>query len=409
MYLELALQGDVMTLTETGIDYMETSMPGWVSRPSNVETIMIEGIGQIAGELIDQAAIVPPEALAAIGTTIYSIPMLEGQQAVAAAVVTFADDAVQTYPVDSQVAVPNANGQYYPFKTDRDLVPPVGGGDLLLNLIAQDVGQAQNNSFGTCQLIDEVEGVLTIVATGAANGADPETADRYLDRMTTLLGTLAPRPILPEDHAAMASTVPGVGRVTVLNLYYPGTDMRDDGLAVGDFDKPLPPKVPAYNPALPAIDIPRCTTVCILGTNNGDPTDTLMQNVYEFLDANREVNFLNFVMKPVATGVDIKAVVVPYPGLTKADAVDGSTTMVQQWLSRAGWGLMPGGEQLGWATDTKLRLYEVVDYLNRGFATWYCEQVFMKLSSQDNTHWAAVDLDLPGVFPIPELVTITLT
>jgi hypothetical protein len=407
LYLELALVGDTTSLTVTGIDYLETSIPGFTARAGNVETIMIEGAGQIAGELLEQATIVPSEAFAALGTSVFGIPMLDGQQATTAAVVTWAADTPATsLPADSLVGVPNADGNMYVFATDEPLIAPNGGGVQNVLLIARDVGVAMNNSFGACQMIDEVEGIQSIVAEGAIGGSDPETAEDYLDRLTTLIALLAPRPILPEDHAAMASTVPGVGRVSVKNLYYPGTTARDNGLAVGDYDKwtPQPPPAGALSGQA------RCTTVAIMGEGGADPDPALMNAVYTLLDANREVNFLNFVMKPQYVSVDVRATVTPYPNRTKTDAINGSTQMVEDWLSPDGFGLIPGsGSEEGWASDDRVRLYEAVDFLNRGTATWYVESVQLKLSSAAASAWAAADLMLPGVFPIPVYGEIQLT
>ena len=208
----------------------------------------------------------------------------------------------------------------------------------------------------------------------------------------------------------MASTVAGVGRVSVRNLYYPGTNARDAGMAVGDFGKPLPPKVPAYDPAVEAVDIPRCTTVAIMGEGGVEPPIDLMQQVYELLDDNREVNFLNFVTKPSFVPVDIRATVVPYINRSKADAITSSTQMVTDWLSPEGFGQVPGGAtDKTWASDDRVRLYEAVDFLNRGAATWYVEDVELKIASDPIGAFDAVDLMLPGVFPIPVLGTITLS
>lgn len=407
MYLELALIGDTTSLTATGLEYLETSIPGFTARPGNVETIMIEGAGQIAGELLDQAMIVPAEAFAALGTSVFGIPMLDGQQATTAAVVTWAvDTPASTLPADSQVGVSNGDGNIYVFLTDRDLVAPVGGGSQDVVLIARDIGSLLNNSFGACQMIDEVEGVESIIASGSGGGTDPESADEYLDRLSTIISLLAPRPILPEDHGAMASTVPGVSRVSVLNLYYPGTDARDADQAVGDFDLWTPGPAPAE----PEEDVARCTTVCIMGLGGTEPSIDLMQDVYELLDANREVNFLNFVMKPTFISVDVKAVVTPYRNRTKAEAIESSTRMVTNWLSSVQFGLMPGTESDNeWNGDNKLRIYEVVDHLNRGQATWYVEDVFVKLSEDDELSWQNTDMDLDGVFAVPVLGEATIT
>jgi hypothetical protein len=402
-YIQLPLIGDVTSLTQTGTEYMEQSMgENWVLNPANPETVLMEGAGQIAGELIDQAATVPPEALAYIGTSIYNIPFLQGVRAAMAAIITFAPDTPPvTVPADSEVAVPHPDGNSYIFTTDRDAVSQEGGNDVSLNLIALDIGADMNGAFGDCELIDVVEGVSSIVASSAAGGVDAETVDQYLPRMTSLL-TLPRRPVLPEDHVTLALQVPGVGRAAVYNLYYPGTTARDAGLAIGDFDKWTPPPAPAGADS----PVARCTSIAITGIGGVAPTPQLMQAVYLILDANREVNFLNFVLKPTYTSIDVRANVTPYGGTTQEDANAQASAMIADWLDPENFNSNPGTEGGVWNSDTKVRLYEAVEYLNRGGGVWYAEDVELKFSDEDNTEWRAEDLTLPGIAPIPLLGTV---
>ena len=159
-YIELALVGDVDSLTETGLDYIEEFMgPNWQARAGNPETVMIESSGQIAGELIDQAALVPPEALKYLGTDIYGVPIREGTSATMDAVITFATDTPASQAdIDAEVAVPHPDGNSYIFLTDRDAPAPVGGGDVPVTLIALDIGSAQNGAFGL--RIDTGQGII---------------------------------------------------------------------------------------------------------------------------------------------------------------------------------------------------------------------------------------------------------
>lgn len=395
-YVQLSLVGDVDTLTDIGKTYMEQSMgPNWVARPGNPEAIMIEGSGQIAAEVIEQAALVPPEAFAALGTSIYGIPFLEGIRATMDAVITFAADTPATMvPDTAEVAVPHPNGNQMVFLTDRDAIAPIGGGDVPIGLLALEAGEDYNLCFGTSELIEVVEGVQSIVAGQAVGGINDETASDYLDRLSDYL-TIPRRPVLPQDHSTLAFQVPGVERATAYNLFYPGTTERDAGRAVGDFALWQPPPAPAASQS----NVPRCTTVAIVGTGGAAPSTDLMNQVYALLNANREVNFLNFVVKPTYTAVDVKADVKPYSGLTTAEAKANAEDAVRAWLDPATWGQPPGVTTGTWEADNKIRINEAIDHINRGYGIWYCENVFVKLTS-DST-WHNTDITLPGVAPMP--------
>lgn len=394
-YIELALVGDVDSLTETGLDYLEEFMgPNWQARAGNPETVMIESAGEIAGELIDQASLMPPEALKYLGTDIYGFPTREGTNAYMDAVITFATDAPATsVAVDSQVSVPNPDGNQYIFLTDRDAPAPPGGGDVEVTLIALDIGSEQNGSFGESELIEITEGVTAVVAEVATGGSNAESTDQYLDRLTSYL-TVPRRPVLPEDHVKFALQVDGVGRASVYNLYYPGTAERDAGRAVGDFDLWTPPPPPVG----PQQNVARCTTVAITGPEGADPSIDLMNSVWKYLSANREVNFLNFVIKPVYTRVDVKASIKGYPNYLPADVLADAKNMLLTWLSETGWGSVPGSEAGVWASDNKVRLYEAVDYINRAQSVWYCENVQLRLHG--DTTWTTGDITLPGVVAV---------
>jgi uncharacterized phage protein gp47/JayE len=412
-YIQLPLIGDVDSLTLAGTDYMTAAMGElWVMRPANPETVLIEGAGQIAGELIDQAAVVPPEALAYIGTSIYNIPMEIGNRAFATATITFAPDVgAVMVPMDSEVAVPHPSGQSFIFTTDRDAPAPAGGGDVVVNVVALDVGAEQNGSFGESELVDVVEGVTMVMVGNTSGGVDPEDLTDYLDRLTTAL-QMPRRPVLPEDHGRLALQVPGVGKVAVYNLYYPGTTARDAGKAVGDYAMYTPQPAPAAA----ANNIARCTSVAITGPDGADPSVDLMNAVYALLDANREINFLNFVLKPVQVSVDVQAKIKPYPNDSYEDAAASAEASIRSWLSSEGWSTGPTSTENSWNPDTKVRLYEAVDYLNRSPAVWYCEQVKLKFTAQPPANWVAADLDMttqlvgyttPAVLPICGVVELT--
>lgn len=401
-YIQLPLIGDVDTLTQVGTDYLTSSMgPNWVMRPANPETVLIEGSGQIAAELLDQAATVPPEAFAYIGISIYNIPMYAGARAVMAATITFDDNAAPArVPQDSEISVPHPSGDGFIFTTDRDADAPVGGGDVVVNLVALDVGAEPNGAGGSSDLVDVVGGVTSIVANLATGGVDAEDVSTYLNRLTRTL-TMPRRPVRPDDFVTLALDVTGVGKASVFNLYYPGTTARDAGMAIGSYARWTP--LPA--PAAAANDVARCTTVAITDVDGGLPSDALMAAVLASMEASREVTFLSFVVKPTFTSIDVQTHIVPYSDVTQADAEAAAEDMIRTWLPEA-WNTNPGVTDNVWNADTKVRLYEAVDYLNRATGVWYVENVKLKLTSESAASWVAADIVLPGVAPIPTAGTV---
>lgn len=392
---------DVDSLTLTGIEFMESAFEGWERNPGNPDTIMIEGSGQMAGEVYDQAAQMPPEALVAIGTSIYNIPMLEGVEASAGATFYF-DDTAQPGLIDADtpVSVPHPSGENVLFQTTDDInilpntnVPTI--------LVAAATGTAANGAFGEADLIDPVQGLDHITVGEAVNGEDSETAQEYLNRLSTTLTTLTPRPVLPVDHAVLVSNnVQGIGRATAIDLLCPGT--ADEPNAIRDpnevpyFQGKSPPEgVPTTN----QFDEPRCTTVAIVPETGGVPDAELMTRAWEYLDANREVNFLNYIIPPTYTTIEVRGEVHPYPGFTGEDAVTSAQASLRIWLDPMIYGSSPGvGTGKEWANDTVIRHDEAVDYINRGAGVWWSRNVELRIAGGA---WTAGDINLTGVAPLP--------
>lgn len=401
-YVDLDLVADTDALANIGFAYMEQAIDGWTARPANIETVLLEGNAQMLSEVLDQASQVAPAVYATIGETIYGIPRRAATRAVATATFTFAEDTPAVMvDAQSQLIVPNPSGDGQVFLTDADVVAPEGGGDVTVGVTAEEPGAAANGSFGDSELVTDVDGVDTVVVTTAQGGADEEDIDDYLDRLTTALTLLAPRPILPADHATLALQTPGVGRAMAIDLYMPPSSENP----VGDID------APEYNSA-GGTSVPRCTTVAITAAGGAPPDIALMQRVYQSLDSQREVNFLNYVIAPTYTVIDVQATVTAFPGFLPADVQAAAEAMMQTWLDPGQWGLMPGAANTtDWAPDTKVRIFEAVDFLNRANGVHWVDSVQLRGYPQGGTPgaWQSTDVDLPGAAPLPMPGTITIT
>ena len=164
--------------------------------------------------------------------------------------------------------------------------------------------------------------------------------------------------------------------------------------------------MPEYTGAA-QVGVPRATTVVICGENGIAPDVGLMQQVFELLDSQREVNFVNYVIAPTYTTIDVQATVVCFPGQLPADVQAYAETAVRVWLDAATWGTVPGaGMQRGWAIDDHVRLYEAVQELANAQGVFYVQDVQLRVTGGT---YAAADVPLPGTAPLPVCGLVEIT
>lgn len=378
-------------LTLFSIEYMESAIPGWVSRPGSPETIMMEANGQMASEVVEQSSGIPDEAMTYLGISVYGLPMLDGTLSTGPATIEFnADTPATLVPQGSEVVVPHPSGTSYLFELDRDVAAPEGGGVVSgFNAVASEVGGAQNGCFGEGDFQEAYDGVYKIMVSTTTGGTDAESPLDYLGRFSKYLSVLTARPVLPVDFANRALLNPNVGRAAAINLYQPSD-------AEGGYGLP--------RDAASHTDVERCVTTVITGPGGEAPSDDLLLQVYTDLDANREVNFLPYVIAPgengVYTEIDVQAEIHPYPGILDADAIQQAIDQMNSWLSADQWGLVPGtSSQSDWAVDDRVRLYEAVDWLNRATGIHWVQNVMLKKTT--DVDWVAADIVLAGAVPMP--------
>lgn len=401
-YLELPLTADATALSDVGKDYLAEEIPDWNPRPGNVESILIESTGQIGAEVVDQAAQVPPIIFAYFGSWLLGIGLQEATPATGTVAIAFAVGVATAVPEGSLLAAPNPDGESYVFQTDNEVRSDAT--DKTTTVTALEVGAAANGCVGPCELIDVIDGVTSATMVAAAGaGADEEDADAYLDRLADALTILAPRPILPQDHATMARQIEGVGRALAIDLYQPGTN---DNIAAGQPGGPLNVEGTPVNAGAGKTTVPRCVSVAITAEDGQPPSQSLMHSVWLTLDGAREVNFLEYVVPPSYTTIEVQATVVAYPGYVLAEVQAAAVEMMQTWLDPSGWGAEEVGEEQGWSRQTSARLYEAVDYLNRADGVQYVATVQIRKAGGS---FAASDVALTGIAPLPLAGAITIT
>lgn len=395
--IQLELVADPDALADAATAYLEAAIPGFEARPGNVETVLLSANAQIGAEIVEQASEIDPLIFSYLGEDLLGIPAREATEATGVLTVTWAagTPAATLYPAGSLVAVPAPSGDSVAFQTNLDLEAPAAGGVQTVAITALEAGEAGNGCYGAAEPIDIVAGVDALeVATATGGGAEDETTDDYLERLTQALTILAPRPILPADFSTLAGQVADVGRATTIDLYQPSTGQGGYGTPRG---------------ASPATNVPRCATVVITTVDGGDPGDALMQAVYDRLDASREVNFLVYVIPPGFDTIDVQATVHAYPGYDAAAVKAAAQGELAAWLDPAAWGTPPGYFGGEWIFDNTVRLYEAVDALNGAAGVHYVESVQIRKSGGT---YGTADIALKTPVGLPragDLSAITVT
>ncbi len=375
-YIEPPIVTDAEDLAAQVYDYIEANYPGWVANPTAFATIVTEAFASITSDVADVARSQANEQFRAFGTTVAGVPADEDANATIASTWTMIDNTGYTIPAGTQVGIPGPSG-IVPFVVVDDVA--VAPGDTVtdageVTLEAVEPGSDLNGLSGAPSLIDTlayVSGISLVDVT--SGGVTAETNAEYLDRLAREYRLMSPRPILPDDFAMLLiNRVDGVARARAI-----------DG----------------YNPTGPLTDQER--TVSVVGIDEaGQPLDGGTVALAEaLLEAMREVNFNVFVIDPTYVDVEVAATVRALPGFEQGDVETAAETALTEYLSPANWGRPLYGDDAsspGWDDETTVRLFEVVEVLNRVDGVHYVSSLTI--------NGVAGDLAMSGIAPLPNVV-----
>lgn len=373
-YIDPPITTEPDDLAQEAFAYLEDAVPGWLPAPGNLETWVIEATSQLAGELMDVASAVPASIFRYFGATILGLPPYAAQSATGTTTWTARDDAGYTIDAGTLVGIAAAGDEIVPFEVQEAYTIEPGQTSIAdVLIVAVESGTDANGLTATPEVIDPLDWVESIALVGATGGGvDAEEDDDYLNRLRELLTLLAPRPILPNDFAVMARTVPGVDRATAIDLYNADTGTSN---------------------------VARCVTV-VVADENGEPVGAAVKaQVDALLQSEREVNFLVFVVDPTYTEVDVAFTITVYPDFDADATLAAAIQAVNDYLSPANFGQVPYGDQPVWLSDTKVRYLEVAEAINRAEGVWYVASLTL--------NGGTADVALAGVGPLPRPGDVT--
>jgi hypothetical protein len=315
-YIALPVATDADRLAADAISYLTTQQPGWIAREGHLEVWMLRAFARMAAESAKVAAQVPLSIFQYFGQELLGITPLVGVPAGIQTTWTMTDTLGHTVPAGTTVAYRTAPSSSVLFRTTADVVIPPGAIKTLAGAVpavAASVGAAANGlPPAQLALVDNLAFVASVESTTtSAGGADPESQQGYLDRLSADLQLLAPRPILPADFAALARNQPGVARAAVLDGYN-----RSDG-SYGN---------------------PRMITVVPVDAAGLPLTGPAKDALKAALDRQREVNFFVDVMDPTYTRVDVSTLIIPAVGANPDTVFADAQRVLKDFLSPGNWG-----------------------------------------------------------------------
>jgi hypothetical protein len=386
-YIEIPIETEPVELADEAFSYIENEIAGWLPAEGNLESVLVESLAQIAAELRALAALVPDSIFAYYGSSILNLPPYPAVAATGLTSWQAIDGGGYTIPAGTLIGItPPASSDTYAFQVVSDFSIPAGStgvGDIQVQ--ALEPGAAASGLTGAVVMLDSLAFIELVTLQGATSGGqDAEASDAYLNRLADLLTLMSPEPILPSDFAELVqTTIEGVARATAVDLYNPG----------------------------PPIDAncPRCVSVAICDLNGQPCTPAIKAEAVALLQAQREVNFLAFIIDPTYTTIDVTVVVQSLSGFTHSDVTAAVQAALTSYLSPVNWGVPPYGDpgsSGSWINATTVRYLELAQVVNQVEGVGYISSLTF------GVHGGAMgtaDVALPGPAPLTEPGTMAVT
>lgn len=226
-YLFEPLDTDSEAIYQEFVDFVQTTFPDWNPSEGQLDVIIARYFAMQAAFLADMASRVQRTIYRYFGSSLAGIPPLAGSPARALFHFDVSDPSTppldRTLPYGTLIAATDVDGdsQIFALIDDLDITAGTPYGEVQGEAV--EIGTASNNITGTIELVEMNDWVSSAYVVGySSGGSDPEDDDTYLDRLTTNLALMAPRPILAQDFATFSQNMPGVWRAAAIDNFRAG-------------------------------------------------------------------------------------------------------------------------------------------------------------------------------------------
>lgn len=224
-YILEPLDTDPDSILQDAVEYIQSFHPEWQPSEAQLDILILRFVSLKMAVVADMASRVMRAIYRYFGSTIVNIQPISGAVATVSIQFTAIDSVGHTVPAGTTIGLTDTNGDIHLFSTLSDSVILAGQTTVVATAEAVDEGEASNNLSGVVQLVQQIDWLSSANTVAASSGgADAETDDDYLNRLTANLSLMAPRPILAADFSLMARNIAGVERAVAVDNFLPGTN-----------------------------------------------------------------------------------------------------------------------------------------------------------------------------------------
>lgn len=340
-FINIEVESDPNVLSQSVYEQIQEQFPEWDPSKAVLDKWIIDGCALIGADLGDIAGVVPEEILRQFGETIYKVPALAAEPAVAKITIVIQDNkGYPTIKAGTQMMFTKPDGNKIAFKTQADVEVPVGKTEIKevgIEALEPESGVEGNQLKENPQLLDSVSYIKELKQTTAntSGGRDAETPDEYLDRLSVVLELLSPAPILPSDYEKLARGF-GMFRAVAIDGWDPvgATENNERMVAVAAVDE------------------------------EGEGWTAKQKEEYKAeAEAKREVNFVVNTIDPTYNEINVKVEVVALPGFDKEVVKAQVEEALKNYLAARNWA-NNDGEPRAWRQNTIVRKNELIWLIN---------------------------------------------
>lgn len=381
-FINIEFDSDPVRLREEVYDLIKEQFPEWDPAKAVLDKWIIDGCAIIGADLGDVAGVVPKEILREFGSTIFNIPALEAEAAVATITFLIKDKAgYPTIPAGTQMMFTKADGNKVAFRTREAVEVPVGKNKVEGVVVeAIEPGVEANQLSVDPEMLDSLSYITGVEQTSenTKGGRDAETPDEYLDRLTSEFELLSTSPIVPEDYEKLARRF-GMFRAVAIDNYNPEDKSEGNERMI----------------AVAAVD------------SEGEGWTAEKKAEYKKeAEEKRETNFIVNTMDPVYNEIDVEVEVQALPGFDKAAVKLQVEEALRSYLDPANWANTSDQPRL-WRQNTIVRQTELIWLINTVQGVDFIVGT-VKLAKHGNP-LKAEDVALEGKAALTKPKTMTVT
>lgn len=357
-------------IVAAAIVLLQLNLPGFIPREGDSEIVILESIALEISEAIVAVNRLPGAVIQAL-LLLAGVDKDFGAAPTATVTITVADTNGYTIPAGTQIYCSLEDGTSVKFLVESPgLVIAPGDFSGTVSVIADEfTAKANGMPAGTrlamadpLPFIDSAE-----LATGVADGTNPETDGEWRDRGVARLSRLSDALVVPRHFEAAALERPEVARAVGIDLYDPSV-----GPAPGD------------NPGH--------MTVAVLG-ENGAPLSTEAKDAIRVAMEDRAVAVLDVhVIDVVITVVDFTAEIAILPGFEEATVIASVEDAINTYV-----------DPMTWAWGGTIRRNELISLIDRVGGVDYVVDVSIDADPGDYVIVGAANLPNAGTI----LVTVS--